>query len=75
MATITLTIPDNKLAEFKSAYLRQHPIPLDPVTDLPTMTELAWIKQCIMQGIIADYRIGKQLLAEDSIVLGADLIS
>ena len=74
MAQITLTLEDAKIAEFKSAYLRQHPVPLD-VNGQPKMTELAWIKQCIMQSVIADYRIGKQLLAQDSIVLGADLIS
>ena len=74
MATVTLTISDNKYTEFKTAYLRQHPMPLDSEGQ-PTMTEAVWIKQCIMTGIISDYRIGKQLLAQDSIVLGADLIS
>lgn len=72
---ITFTIPDAKANELKNALLRQNPVPINEGTGQPIMAELAWIKQCIKERILQDYRIGKQLLAQDAVVHETDLIS
>ena len=74
MAQITLTIHDSKLEEFKTAYFRRNRLPLDP-DGQPIVAELAWIKKCVINSILAEYQSGKQLLAQDGVVMGADLIS
>ena len=71
---LSFTIPDDKVNEIKTALLRQRSVPLDEEGQ-PTMAELDWIKQCIKERILQDYRIGKQLLAQDGVVCESDLIS
>ena len=71
---LSFTIPDEKVNELKNALLRQRPVPLDEEGN-PTMSDLLWIKQCVKDRILQDYRIGKQLLAQDGVVCENDLIS
>ena len=45
MASITYTIPDDKLADFKARFLAAHPVPIDVGTLQPEMSENEWIKE------------------------------
>lgn len=65
MATITFTIPDNKLAEFKAGFLKSHPIPQDDDGN-PLYTENDWIKEAIRQMIMHSYQAGKERIARES---------
>jgi len=55
---ITFTIPDEKVKEFKGAFLRIYPVPED-------MNENMWIKQCIKRMIYSVYEQGKQQLFQE----------
>ena len=72
MAAITITIPDNRVAEFKEAILRKAPVPLDENSQ-PTMLDFEWVKEIIKQHLISDIRIGKQLLACDQLSVSGDM--
>ena len=67
-------IPDEKLNELKTGYLRCAPVPLD-FEGQPIMGELEWIKSDILKGIFNKYKTGKQLIAQDSVVITEDLIN
>lgn len=45
MASVAFTIPDEKWATFKEAFLEVHNVPIDPETELPIMGDNAWIKE------------------------------
>ena len=50
---ITFTISDEKISEFKSAFLQIYPVPEDT-------NENQWIKRCIKRMIFSVYEQGKQ---------------
>lgn len=56
---LTITIPDDKVAEFRLGFLKANPLP-------DGMTEKDWIIQCIRQYFIQRYRKGKLLLSQDA---------
>ena len=70
---IILTIPDNKLAEFRTGFLRKSPVPVD-IDGNPEMTELVWLKRWIRYKLLMEYKRGKIKLAQDSIVLDDSII-
>ena len=45
MASVTHTIEDEKYPEFLEAFLVNQPVPLDPQTSEPTMTDNQWVKE------------------------------
>lgn len=68
MAKITLTIPSEKLQEFKTGFLAMCPIPKEydeEGHELPPMTELQWFKEWIKRDVIRAYRHGKRKLAQE----------
>ncbi len=75
MASITLTIPDAKYDEFKEAFLKVNPVPLDPDTELPLFTDNQWVKEWIVRMIKKRYNQGKEQLARETTVIDKDIIS
>ena len=79
MATVTYTIPDDKLEEFKVGFLKACPVPIGENEDTgetaPIMSENAWIKEAGKQFFIKQYRKGKEMLAKQAAVYESDLIS
>ncbi len=71
---IILTIPANKLNEFKTGFLKSKPVPLDDDGN-PTMTEPKWFKFWIKERAMHQYREGKRQLAEENIVIVEDVIN
>lgn len=71
MAQITFTIPDAKLSEFKTGFLKARPVPLNPSGE-PTMTENQWIKKCGKEFYYRSYYRGKRLLWAESHEPGVD---
>ena len=65
MVDITITVPQNKLNEFRTGFLRSNPIPLDE-NEQPEFTELAWFKDVLMTFCREEYKRGKRSLAEDA---------
>lgn len=65
MASITYTIPDAKLAEFKSGFLRIYRVPSDEYGD-PSMTESEWIKEWGKRQFINAYKEGKKQIAQQA---------
>lgn len=59
MVDITITIPDDKVDEFKEYFLYLNPIPLDDEGE-PKYTLLNWFKQWLYEKIIEQYRQGKR---------------
>tara|TARA_Y100000310_G_C20078593_1_gene532734 strand:+ start:215 stop:439 length:225 start_codon:yes stop_codon:yes gene_type:complete len=74
MASITLTISNNKIAEFKAGYFAKHPVPLD-ANDQPLCTDLEHFKNCLKASAIKDYKKGKKLLAERSAEIDETIIT
>ena len=69
MATsITVSIPDNKVAEFLTGFLRSNPVPLD-IDGTPKITIAAWIKEVTRQKLLWEYSQGKRLLQQDTVAL------
>lgn len=71
MAQITLTILNEKLAEFKIGFLAMCPIPIDndpesETYEQPLFTELQWLKEWIRRDVIRAYRHGKLKLAQEA---------
>lgn len=58
MASVTFTIPNEKYAAFLSAFLSCHPVPLDPNTGKPTMTDNQWVKEWGRLQYWDSYRLG-----------------
>lgn len=67
-ATITITIPDNKVQAFKDAFLRKYPVPDDNLDGQPDYTELLWFKQWIKRKLIQAVQLGNTLLYQDGYV-------
>jgi hypothetical protein len=70
---VTITIPNDKLDEFRLGFLKICPVPLvnvadpgDPLDMQPEMSELQWLKKVIRHGLLDKYRQGKMLLARES---------
>ena len=84
MAAITLTIPDNKVSDFRAGFLKEHPVPLIDVLDgegNPTgekenqYTDLAWFKMVILRYIIGEYKEGKRRLAYEASAVDDNIIA
>lgn len=68
MATISIKIPDLKVAAFLAGFLREHPIPKDDnKDDLYTATE--WIKLWIRRQLYKEYKYGAQKNKADMAVI------
>ena len=73
MAKIELTIPNEKITEFKSGFLAVHPVPLDDGNN-PLYSELEWFKEFIIRYVIHEYKDGKKKLAREAAVIDNDVI-
>ena len=62
MADITFTIPDEKLVDFKEAFLKIYPVPDDYEG-----TENQWLKECIKRIIIRIYKAGIDQIEEEKV--------
>lgn len=71
MASVTFYIPDNKLDEFKAAFIRQFPVPIED----PPLTENEWIKKWGRIQYLRAYRNGKNLLAADAVNIDDEIIT
>lgn len=79
---ITLTIPENKIEDFRSGFLATCPIPMtidpnnseDPMSMIPEFTEKQWIKEWLKRKVIRAYKHGKKQLAEKTAIIDEDLI-
>lgn len=71
MAEIILTIPNEKLTEFRTGFLVMCPVPIDndPESETyrqPLFTELQWLKEWIRRDVIRAYKHGKIKLAQEA---------
>lgn len=66
MTDITITIPNNKIDEFKIGFLKVYPKP-DGVTDLQH------IKNFLREQLLKYYKTGKILIARENMDLDLDL--
>jgi len=66
MASVTYTIPDEKLTEFKLGFLKAHPVPCDDEGD-PLFTDNDWIKEWGKRNFMSAYKRGKGLIMQESI--------
>ncbi len=73
MADIIISIPNNKLAEFKLGFLKAHPVTLDEEGN-PTMSEIQWVRLWIKTGLISAYRRGKLKLASEGTVIDNNIL-
>ena len=80
MAELTISIPNEKVADFKAGFLRMNPVPVEntnpdpegePVWE-PTMAENVWIRRCIRTYLIEQYKSGKHWLVKDAEVIVVD---
>jgi hypothetical protein len=71
MASITYTISDAKLAEFKLGFLKVVPVPTDDLGN-PTMSENAWIKEAGKKFFVDSYVAGKKLIAQETTASNTD---
>lgn len=62
MPSITLSVSAANWPEYKEAFLAYQPVPLDPDTQLPTMTDEQWIKEWHRQQSWQAYRQGRKIL-------------
>lgn len=62
MANITITVPDDKVAELKAAFLASTPKPEDFVG-----TDVQWIKAWIRLMVLDRVRKGKKIIANQSL--------
>lgn len=60
MATMTFEIDDLKYPEFLEAFLLCQPVPLDPDTGEPTMTDNQWVKEWGRLQYWSTYRLGRK---------------
>ena len=71
MASITLTIPDDKVTEFREAFLKDCPKPPDKTA----MTDTEWIHYWILSVVKAAYIRGRNKRAEEAATYDEDIIS
>ena len=74
MATITFTIDNAKVVDFKAGFLKEHPVPLDS-TDTPLYKDLVWIEMVIRKYAIGEYKHGKKRLAFEAAVADDSIIT
>lgn len=67
MAKLIYTIPDEKLDEFKEGFLKCQPTPND-------MTDNEWIKKWGRIQFMQAYRIGKQQLAREQVIIDENIM-
>ncbi len=60
MAQITITIPDDKMADFLKGFYKVNPKPND-------VSQADWIKKCITDYLTRQYIMGKKDLARDTV--------
>jgi hypothetical protein len=75
MASITLTIPDEKYDEFKEAFLTMNPVPTDPDTELPLYTENQWVKEWLIRLVKKRYKQGREELARQAASYDDDIVN
>ena len=79
MAEVTISIPDEKLAEFEIGFLAKCPVPIDEDPDSetygkPLFTEGQWIKEWIKRDLLRAYRHGKHQLATEAAQIDTEVI-
>jgi hypothetical protein len=79
---VTITIPNDKLDEFRLGFLKICPVPLvnvadpgDPPDMQPEMSELQWLKKVIRLNLFDKYKQGKALLARENEVVDEGVIA
>jgi hypothetical protein len=72
MPSIALTIATEDWDEYRLAFLAVYPVPLDPDTGEPTMTETQWVKDKIGQLAWEPYRLGMKRLRDREHPANAD---
>ena len=78
--TITLTIPDAKVADFETGFLAKCPVPMigNPANPtgpyIPEFTDKQWIKEWLKRQAVRAYKHGKQDLAEAAAIIDSDVI-
>lgn len=77
MANITFNIPDSKINEFKTGFLRACPVPTELVLAVPTplYTENEWIKEWGRRQLKDAYERGKRLLLQDTAQIDGSIIT
>lgn len=65
MARITIDIPDNKVNQYRDWFIAYNPVPL--VNGSPSMSEIAWIKQCLKEYLLNQCRAGEHKLAIEAL--------
>ncbi len=81
MADLILTIPDNKVQDFKAGFLAQLPVPTktrddqgNPIPAEPLHSDLEWITLRIREWAISRYKDGKGKLAKEAAIIDKDII-
>lgn len=59
---ISLTIPDNKINQYRDWFLAYNPVPV-PTDGSAQMSDLAWIKLCLKNYLLTQCRGGEHKLA------------
>jgi hypothetical protein len=65
MVNIVITIPADKVEELKLGFLKAYPIPKEH--GVPLYTELEWAELWIKRQLMEAYRIGKNMIADETI--------
>lgn len=60
MPSITLTVTQENWPEYLEAFLLVQPVPPDPETGEPSMTETQWAKEWLRRQAWAVYRAGRK---------------
>lgn len=66
MATVTLTIPDDKADMVRDAFWETYPVERDPTTGEPLYTKNQWVKQVLMKKIKHDVNRWKENTAAEA---------
>ena len=72
MATLTFTIPDAKLADFKAGFLRIFPNQEVDSGGVPSYTDNQWIREKIRRIAFSYYNDGKLILAQEATAPAVD---
>lgn len=75
MATITFTIPDQKLEAFKIGFLKRIPNTLKDEESELVYTDNEWIKEWGKRQYLAKYKDGVQTIANEAAVIDNDILS
>lgn len=73
MITLTYTIADEKLDEFKAGFLKRCPVPKDEEGN-PLYSDNAWIKEWGRRQFMSRYKGGKQSLATQTAIIENNII-